>query len=96
MDGAIVDSAKGEPGNVDGTKADAVKGESGNTEPFKGFLQTLEKVQLLNSHLSDSGKYLVPLPIFSGGQFSFGQLYFDMGGKRTGMGRGSGPHHNAF
>ena len=88
VDGPKTDLAKGEPGNVDGTKADAVKGESGNTEPFKGFLQTLEKVQLLNSHLSDSGKYLVPLPIFSGGQFSFGQLYFDMGGKEDGDGEG--------
>ncbi len=58
-----------------------VKTESFNADSIKAFLQTFEKVQLLNSHLADSGKYLIPFPIFSGGDVSFGQLYFDLGGK---------------
>ncbi len=36
---------------------------------------------MLNSHLSDSGKYLLPFPLFSNGQFSFGQILFDLGEK---------------
>lgn len=48
---------------------------------FKEFVQNLENVQLLNSHLSESGKYIIPFPLFSGDQFSFGQLLIDLGQK---------------
>lgn len=48
---------------------------------FQEFVQNLENVQLLNSHLSESGKYIIPFPLFSGDQFSFGQLLIDLGNK---------------
>ncbi|MBF0302803.1 MAG: flagellar hook-length control protein FliK, partial [Desulfamplus sp.] len=48
---------------------------------FQEFVQNLENVQLLNSHLSESGKYIIPFPLFSGDQFSFGQLLIDLGQK---------------
>lgn len=48
---------------------------------FQEFVQNLENVRLLNSHLSESGKYIIPFPLFSGDQFSFGQLLIDLGQK---------------
>lgn len=48
---------------------------------FQEFVQNFENVQLLNSHLSESGKYIIPFPLFSGDQFSFGQLLIDLGQK---------------
>ncbi|MBF0203122.1 MAG: flagellar hook-length control protein FliK [Desulfamplus sp.] len=50
---------------------------------FHEFVQNLENVQLLNSHLSESGKYIIPFPMFSGDQFSFGQLLIDLGQKEN-------------
>lgn len=66
---------------ADNEKGRASEGEATTADQIKGFLQSVEKVQQLNSHLSDSGKYLIPFPIFDAGQFTFGQLYFDLGGK---------------
>ncbi len=57
--------------------------------PFKEFVQNLENVQLLNSHLSESGKYIIPLPFFSGEQFGFGQLLIDLGKKKQDDDNGS-------
>ncbi len=48
---------------------------------FTGFIKNLENVQLLNSHLSESGKYIIPFPMFSNDQFSFGQMMIDLGQK---------------
>ncbi|MBF0258967.1 MAG: flagellar hook-length control protein FliK [Desulfamplus sp.] len=48
---------------------------------FHEFVKNLENVQLLNSHMSESGKYIIPFPLFSENQFSFGQLFIDLGNK---------------
>lgn len=48
---------------------------------FTEFIKNLENVQLLNSHLSESGKYIIPFPMFSNDQFSFGQMMIDLGQK---------------
>ncbi|MCD4721897.1 MAG: hypothetical protein K8S13_18860 [Desulfobacula sp.] len=45
------------------------------------FLETIENYQLLNHHSSDSGRFLLPFPIFSDQAFSFGQLLIDTGDK---------------
>ncbi len=45
------------------------------------FLETIENFQLLNHHSSDSGRFLLPFPIFSDQVFSFGQLLIDTGDK---------------
>lgn len=43
------------------------------------FSETIEKFQLLNHQTSESGRYLLPFPIFAGESFSFGQLLIDTG-----------------
>ncbi|MBF0573276.1 MAG: flagellar hook-length control protein FliK [Desulfamplus sp.] len=53
-----------------------------NIDIFKEFIQNLESVQLLNSHLSESGKYIIPFPLLNGEQLSFGQLLIDLGENR--------------
>jgi hypothetical protein len=45
------------------------------------FSETLENFQVLNHHSSDSGRFLLPFPIFSESAFSFGQLLIDTGDK---------------
>ncbi|MCP3874229.1 MAG: hypothetical protein GY699_13870 [Desulfobacteraceae bacterium] len=45
------------------------------------FLETIENFQLLNHQSSESGRYLLPFPIFSESAFSFGQLLIDTGDK---------------
>ena len=53
-------------------------------EPMKmaaSFLETIENFQLLNHHSSDSGRFLLPFPIFNDQAFSFGQLLIDTGDK---------------
>ncbi|SLM29236.1 hypothetical protein MTBBW1_1730034 [Desulfamplus magnetovallimortis] len=55
--------------------------ENVDIEAIKSFAQNLEKVQLVNTHLSESGKYLIPFPILLNGQFSFGQMFIDIGDK---------------
>lgn len=47
-----------------------------------GFLDTLEKFQLVNTQTSESGRFLIPFPIFDASYLSFGQLFLDMGGKK--------------
>ncbi|MBF0199876.1 MAG: flagellar hook-length control protein FliK [Desulfamplus sp.] len=53
----------------------------GEMDALGKFAQNLEKLQVLNSHLSDTGKYLLPFPLFYNGSFSFGQLFFDLGSR---------------
>lgn len=45
------------------------------------FSETLENFQLLNKHSSESGRFLLPFPVFSENAFRFGQLLIDTGGK---------------
>ncbi|SDT85787.1 hypothetical protein [Desulfobacula phenolica] len=45
------------------------------------FSETLENFQVLNHHSSDSGRFLLPFPIFNESAFSFGQLLIDTGDK---------------
>ncbi|MBI9087718.1 MAG: flagellar hook-length control protein FliK [Desulfobacterium sp.] len=51
--------------------------------PLREFVDAMEKFQVLNSHSSDSAKYLIPFPIFSSNAFDFGQIFFDLGGKKS-------------
>lgn len=46
-----------------------------------GFLDTLESFQLTNTQTSESGRFLIPFPIFNALDLRFGQLLLDMGGK---------------
>ena len=45
------------------------------------FSEALENFQLLNHHSSESGRFLLPFPVFSEDVFRFGQLFIDTGGK---------------
>ncbi len=49
-----------------------------------GFLDTLENFQLLNTQTSESGRYLMPFPVFVGSDLSFGQLLIDTGDRKDG------------
>ncbi len=51
-------------------------------KPVAAFLDTLENFQLLNTQTSESGRYLLPFPIFVGSNLSFGQLLIDIGDKK--------------
>ena len=46
------------------------------------FSETLENFQILNHHSSESGRFLLPFPVFSEDVFRFGQLFIDTGGKK--------------
>lgn len=46
---------------------------------LKEFVSTIESFQTLNTQTSESGRYLIPFPIFSASTFSFGQLFFELG-----------------
>lgn len=52
---------------------------AGNLKPLFEYLSNIENFQILNSQSSDSGKYLMPFPVFSNETFSFGQLFLDLG-----------------
>lgn len=43
--------------------------------------ELLENLQILNHQGGEAGRYLLPLPVFSGDIFRFGQLFIDTGGK---------------
>jgi len=45
------------------------------------FTETIENFQLLNHQSSESGRFLLPFPIFNESAFSFGQLLIDTGDK---------------
>ncbi len=45
------------------------------------FLEAMETFQLLNHQSSDSGRFLLPFPIFGDSALSFGQLLIDTGDK---------------
>ncbi len=47
-----------------------------------GFSDTIESVQIVNSHTSESGRYFLPFPIADPQGFRLGQLFVDLGGKQ--------------
>jgi len=54
------------------------------SETLKTFIESLEKMQVLNSQSSDdSGKYLLPLPYVHNGHIRFGQLLIDLDRKQS-------------
>ncbi len=54
---------------------------------IKNFSKIIEKFQILNSHSSESGRYLIPFPVFFNGSLNFGQLFFDLGDTKKGKKR---------
>ncbi len=67
----------------------ASDGDGGDVlESFKGFAENIEKFQMLNNSLSDSGKYLIPFPIFSHDMMQFGQIFIDTGDEKRGKNTG--------
>jgi hypothetical protein len=56
--------------------------KGGALEKTVAFLETLESFQLLNTQTSESGRYLLPFPVFVGSDLSFGQLLIDTGDKK--------------
>ncbi|RLC14337.1 MAG: hypothetical protein DRH93_20855 [Deltaproteobacteria bacterium] len=48
------------------------------------FTETIENFQMLNHQSSESGRFLLPFPIFNESAFSFGQLLIDTGKKTKG------------
>ncbi len=69
------------------TKGGAMKlaGESvakgGQNSPAAVLLDTIENLQIMNSQ-ADSGRYLLAFPVLEDSGFNFGQIYFDLGGKK--------------
>nr|NJM03808.1 hypothetical protein [Desulfobacula sp.] len=59
----------------------AEPGHSENLGMAALFSETLENFQLLNHQGSESGRFLLPFPVFSEAGFRFGQLFIDTGGK---------------
>jgi hypothetical protein len=52
-------------------------------ESLKRFVDHLEKMQVLNKHGSEeAGRFLLPLPFFSGETLRFGQLFVDLDRKK--------------
>jgi hypothetical protein len=57
-------------------------GEAQRVDPSAtalSFHDSVENFQQLNHHSSDSGRYLLPFPVFSESGFNFGQLLIDLG-----------------
>jgi len=69
------------------TSMDPAGQETANA--LKEFSETIEQFQSLNRYSSESGRYLVPFPIFSDHEFSYGQLLFDLGDNQPRKGRDS-------
>lgn len=62
---------------------------SDSAKSVSGFIETIESFQLLNHGNSDSGRFLLPFPVFSDGSFQFGQLLIDTGEKASKEGKDS-------
>ncbi|MBA3008864.1 MAG: flagellar hook-length control protein FliK [Proteobacteria bacterium] len=56
--------------------------DGGAQKTITRFLDTLENFQLLNTQTSESGRYLIPFPVFVGSALNFGQLLIDTGEKK--------------
>lgn len=62
------------------------KPESKSDNPvhhLKDFSEVVGKFQVLNSHFSESGIYLIPFPVFLNGNLQIGQFLFDLGDKKN-------------
>ncbi|MCK5310647.1 MAG: hypothetical protein KAJ62_00965 [Desulfobacteraceae bacterium] len=55
---------------------------AGNLKVFSEYSANIENFQTLNAQSSDTGKYLIPFPIFANDSFSFGQLFIDLGNSK--------------
>jgi hypothetical protein len=55
---------------------------SQNMSTAASFSETLENLQLLNHQNTESGRFLLPFPVFSENIFRFGQLFIDTGGRK--------------
>jgi len=58
--------------------------DPGKSETMKmaaSFSETIENFQLLNHQSSESGRFILPFPVFSDQEFSFGQLLINTGDK---------------
>ncbi|MFO7749077.1 MAG: hypothetical protein R6V54_03200 [Desulfobacteraceae bacterium] len=53
--------------------------DPGVMQPLREFAESMEKFQLLNHHTSDSGRYLIPFPVFADNALGAGQLFLDLG-----------------
>lgn len=53
-----------------------------NLNAAASFSETLENFQLLNHQSAESGRFLLPFPVFSENVFRFAQLFIDTGGKK--------------
>jgi len=65
-------------------RQDLATAEPGHPESLSlaaAFSETLENFQLLNHHGSESGRILLPFPVFSEDVFRFGRLLIDTGGQ---------------
>jgi len=60
----------------------ATQGGDALEKTVTAHLDVLENFQLLNAQTSESGRYLIPFPVFTGSDLSFGQLLIDTGGKK--------------
>ena len=49
---------------------------------IKNYSKIIEKFQIINSHFSESGRFLIPFPVFFNGSLNFGQLLFNLGNKK--------------
>ncbi|MCD4744273.1 MAG: hypothetical protein K8R67_17560 [Desulfobacteraceae bacterium] len=52
---------------------------AGNLKMLSEYSSNIENLQVLNAQSSDTGKYLIPFPVFTNDSFSFGQLLIDLG-----------------
>ena len=52
---------------------------AGNIKAFSEYSGSIENFQTLNAQSSDTGKYLIPFPVFNNDSFNFGQLLIDVG-----------------
>lgn len=53
--------------------------DSAEAKAFTDFSSAMEKFQLINTKTADSGRYLIPFPVFADDGFSFGNLFLDLG-----------------
>lgn len=53
--------------------------DSAEAKALTEFSSAMEKFQLINSRAADSGRYLIPFPVFAEDGFSFGNLFVDPG-----------------
>jgi hypothetical protein len=57
----------------------AASQNQGTLKVFSEYSANIENFQTLNAQSSDTGKYLIPFPVFANDSFTFGQLLIDLG-----------------